>query len=61
MLYFSPRNELGMRIFIAAFCVGCLFGKLIYNNKLLFPKAYMQFIALLQPAVLSEILRVKTS
>jgi len=29
MLYFSPRNELHLRIFIAAFCVGYLFGKSI--------------------------------
>jgi len=61
MLYFSPRNDLRLRIVIAAFCVGCLFGKLISNNKLLFPNLYLQFIALLQPAVLSAILSVKTS
>jgi len=58
MLYFSSENELRSRIFIAAFCVVCLFGKLISNNKLLFPNIYMQFIALLQPAVLSEKLHV---
>jgi len=34
MLYFSPINELRLRIFIAEFCVACLFGKLISNNKL---------------------------
>jgi len=31
-----PRNELCFRIFIAAFRFGCLFGKMISNNKLLF-------------------------
>jgi len=34
MLYFSPRNESRLRIFIAVFCVGCFFGKLISNNKM---------------------------
>jgi len=61
MLYFTPRNELSLRIFIAAFCFGYLFGKLISHNKLLFPKVYLQFIALLQRAVLSAVLHVKTS
>jgi len=61
MLYFSPRNELNLRIFNAAFCFGYLFGELISNNKLLFPKVYLQFFALLQLAVLSAVLHVKTS
>jgi len=46
MLYFSPRNELSLRIFIAAFYVGCMFGKLISNNKLQFSNVYFQFNAL---------------
>jgi len=61
MLYFTPRNELRLRIFITSFCVGCLFGKFISNNKLLFLNVYLQFIAVLKPAVLSAILHVKTS
>jgi len=61
MLYFSTGNELRLRIFIAALCFGCVFGKLIFSNKLPFPKIYMQFIALLQQAVLSAKLHVKTS
>jgi len=47
--------------FITWFCVVCLFGKLISNNKLLFPNEYLLFIALLKPAVLSAILHVKTT
>jgi hypothetical protein len=53
--------QLHLRIFIAAFCVGCLFGKLISNNKLRISKVYLQFIALLQPAVLSASLHLKPS
>jgi len=36
MLYFSTGNELLLRIFISAFCVGCFSGKLISNKKLPF-------------------------
>jgi len=50
-----------LRIFIAAFCFGYLFGKLISSNKLLFPNVYFQFITFSQLAVLSAILHVKTS
>jgi len=61
MLYFSTGNKLRLRIFIAVFCVGSLFGKMISNNKLIFPNKYLQFITLLEPAVLSAKLHVKTS
>ena len=54
----SPKKELLLRIFIAAFCVGCLFGKLISNNKLRFPKVNFQFIVHLQTAVLSASLKI---
>jgi hypothetical protein len=60
-LFLPPRNDLVLRIFIAAFCFGCLFGILTSNNKLRFPNLYLQFIALLQPTVLSGSLHVKTS
>jgi len=61
MLYFSPGKEIRLRVFISAFCVGSLFGKLISNNTLIFPNIYLQFVALLQQAVLSAKLHVKTS
>jgi ABC-type branched-subunit amino acid transport system permease subunit len=48
-------------MFIAAICVGCLFGKLISNNKVRFSSVYLQFIALLQPTVLSASLNPKMS
>jgi hypothetical protein len=60
--FYQPEmNYVHLRIFVTALCVGCLFGKLFSNNKLRFPNVYLQFIALLQPAVLSAILHVETS
>jgi len=38
---FSTRNKLHLKIFIAAFCVGCFLGKLISNNKLQLSPTYI--------------------
>jgi hypothetical protein len=61
MLFFLPRNELCLKIVIAAFCFGYIFFKLISNNKLRYPNVCLQVIALLQPAVLWASLHLQTS
>jgi len=52
-------NYVGEFIF-QRFVLDVLFWKLISNIKLRFPTVYLQFIALLPPAVLSASMHLKT-
>ena len=49
------------RNFIVEFCVGRIFWKINFQNKLRFSNVYLQFIARLKPTVLSANLHIKTS